>query len=60
MLKLRQGHDLTNIMAAESEDPEESKDQSVDESTSHEADTPDEDGTEGRDSDAGGRQMSRS
>jgi vacuolar protein sorting-associated protein 41 len=50
-VKLLQRHDLTTIMAAESEDQGEGKDQLVDDSTSHEADTVDEDETEGRDSD---------
>ena len=51
-VKLLQRHDLTTKMAAESEDQEEGKDLSVDDSTSHEADTAVEDDTEGRDSDA--------
>jgi hypothetical protein len=43
---------LTNIMAAESEDQEDGKGRSVDESTSHEAVAVDEDNVEGQDSDA--------
>jgi vacuolar protein sorting-associated protein 41 len=50
-VKLLQRHDLTTKMAAESEDQEEGKDQSVDDSMSHEVDIVDEDETEGRDSD---------
>src|SRR5277367_1699818 len=51
-MKLLQRDDLMNTMAAESEDQEEGKDQSVDESVSYGEDTVDEDKTEGQDSDA--------
>lgn len=51
-MKLLQRDDLTNIMAAVSEEQTEGNDQSVDDSTSHGVDTVDEDETEGQDSDA--------